>query len=123
MTRQKLEAMSVEELVARFEAIALGQDDAIFNDDNARYNRLFREMDALKQELKSREGDQRRALLPLLEHKNGQVRLKAAIATLAVEANAARQTVQEISDSNVYPEAANARGMISAIDEGRYVPS
>lgn len=123
MTRKNLGAMSVEELVARFEAIALEQDDAIFNDDNAKYNRLFREMESLEQELKRREGDQRRALLPLLEHKNGQVRLKAAIATLAIDATAARQTLQEISDSNIYPEAADARGMMWALEEGRYFPT
>jgi len=123
MKSKDLGAMSIEELVMRFEAIALEQDDAISNDENGKYNRLFREMDTLKQELKRRDGDQRRALLPLLKHRNMQVRLKAAIATLAVDAAAARQSLQQISDSNIYPEAADARGMMTAIDDGTYVPS
>jgi hypothetical protein len=79
-------------------------------------------MEAVEDALKSRNGDQRRALLPLFLHPNAQVRLKAATATLAVAPEAARQTLQIISDRQEYPQAADARGMMRAVDKGTYVP-
>ena len=123
MKRIKLENMTVDQLVERFVAIALDQDRAALHDDNAKYNRLYGQMDAVKQELKSRPADQRRALIPLHAHPNAQVRLKAAIATLALAPEAARRTLQVISDRNEYPQAADARGMMSALDDGTFVPS
>lgn len=123
MTTGQLQGLSVDELVERFVSNALDQDQAILLDDNRKYRRLYFEMKALKEALKGRAGDQRTALLPLLKHRNAQVRLKAAIATLAVEIDTARAALQKISDANEYPQAADARGMMSALDEGRYVPS
>lgn len=123
MTSTSLKDLSAAELVEEFLSVALAQDEALLDDDNAKYNRLFDQMEDVKELLKSRDGDQRRALLPLLKHSNAQVRLKAAIALLAIEPEAARATLQKISDANEYPQAADARGMMGALDEGRYKPS
>jgi Domain of unknown function (DUF2019) len=123
MTRKNASEMTVEELVDRFISIALGQSSAINNDDNSKYNRLFDEMVLLQVELKQREGDRRRLLLPLLQHANAQVRLKAAFATLAVDRVAALAALQKISDQNEYPEAADARGIMESLAEGRYQPT
>ena len=112
MSRNKLESATEEELVEYFVAIAVVQDKAMRQGENAKYNRLYREMDAVEWELKRRTGDQRRALIPLYTHPNAQVRLKAAIATLALAPDAARQALQIISDRQEYPQAADARGMI-----------
>ena len=57
---------SVQGLVARFVSIGLAQYDAAYVVDVKKYNRLYREMQDVRNELKRREGDQRRALLPLL---------------------------------------------------------
>lgn len=121
MSALNLKRLSVEQLVERFTSIALDQDDALEADDDAKFARLYQKMDAIKDELKAR--GERRALLPLLDHKNAQVRLKAAIATLAVAAKAAREALQVMSDRNEYPQAADARGMLNALDEGTYEPS
>jgi hypothetical protein len=115
--------MSVNELVERFTVIALDQDRALLGDEIAKYNRLFDQMEAVEAELKERAGDQRRGLLPLYEHANAQVRLKAAMATLAVDPKAARDVLQRISDNQEYPEAAYARNMMRALDEGTYKPN
>jgi Domain of unknown function (DUF2019) len=123
MKQPKLEDMTMVQLVEHFTDIALAQDNAMRRDDNADFNRLFWRMEAIEEELKRRKGDQRRALLPLFGHPNAQVRLKSAIATLAVAPNEARQTLQIISDRQEYPQAADARGMMSAVDEGTYIPS
>lgn len=123
MKRAKLEDMSPEELVDRFLAIAIEQDHAILYDDNARYNRLFDQMEAVEAELRSRAGDQRALLLPLHEHENLQVRLKSAIATLAILPEASRAVLQWLSDRKRQPQAGDARGMMRALDTGRYVPT
>lgn len=123
MTRQTISELNVERLVERFTAIALAQDEAISYDENSKYNMLFREMQLVKEELKQRDGDQRRLLLPLLMHANAQVRLKSAIATLAVDRIAAIGSLQSISDNNEYPQAADARFMLDALADGSYQPS
>jgi hypothetical protein len=72
-------------------------------DEIAKFNRLFDQTEAVETELKTRDGDQRRMLLRLYNHRNIQVRLKAAKATLAVAPDAARRKIQEIADSREYP--------------------
>ena len=120
MKRGNFQNMTVEQLVEQFTSIALEQDEAILSEDNRKYNRLFDRMTLLKQELKNRVGDQRRALLPLCDHESAQVRLQAAIAIVAVAPEKARQTFQIISDRNEYPEAADARSWMRTLDEGRF---
>lgn len=122
MTRSTLSDLNAEQLVERFASIALAQSAAINRDDNSVYNQLFDEMELVKSQLMQREGDQRLLLLPLLLHSNAQVRLKSAIATLALDRAAALHALQMISDSNEYPQAADARGMLRAVSEGRYSP-
>lgn len=123
MKRIALQEMLVTELVERFTAIGLEQDEALLLDEIGKYNRLYDDMEALEKELKERTGDRRDSLLSLFDHKNAQVRLKAAIATLAIEPEAARKVLQNISDQNEYPQAASARSMMRALDEGRYIPN
>lgn len=123
MTPVKLKNMSVNQLVERFAKIALEQDEAQFMDETRKFNRLFLRSKAMEEELKARPGDQRRALIPLYNHPNAQVRFNAAIATLAIAPDAARRALRMISDRQEYPQAADARGMLSALEEGTYKPS
>jgi hypothetical protein len=118
-----LHDLSVDQLVQRFTNIALGQDEALLTNEIAKFNRLYDSMDAVEAELQGRAGDQRQALVPLLGHPNAQVRLKTAIATLGVAPQAARKALQTISDRDEYPQAANARGMMRALDEGTFTPN
>jgi hypothetical protein len=74
MTRLRFEDLSTEQLVKRFEEITLAQDEALLDGHLATFGRLFQQMRAVLEELKSRDGDQRGALLPLYEHPNAQVR-------------------------------------------------
>ena len=124
MKPMKLEDMTVDRLVEHFTSIALDQNEAMLAGDNTKFTRLFWQMEAVEEELKKqRNGDQRRALVPLFSHPNAQVRLKAALATLAVAPRMARQTLQTISDREEYPQAADARGMMRALDEKTFIPS
>ncbi len=49
MKRLKLADMTVDQLVERFTAITLDQDKAILRNEHAKFNRLFSEMEAVKQ--------------------------------------------------------------------------
>ncbi|MBM3543991.1 MAG: DUF2019 domain-containing protein [Alphaproteobacteria bacterium] len=119
----ELQMMSVAQLVERFEAIALAQDEAILYDEIKKFNRLFGQMENVKEELKSRVGDQRRALMVLYEHPNAQVRLKAAKATLAVAPQEARRLIEVIADSHEFPQAGDAGMTLLALDEGIFKPT
>jgi hypothetical protein len=123
MKQTNLRDMTIEQLVQQFAAIGLHQDHAILSDDNAKFTRLFWQMEAVEDELKARRGDQRRALLRLYEHPNAQVRLKAAEATLAVAPEAARRALETIADSGEHPQAGDAGMTIYSLDQGAFRPS
>ena len=115
--------LSTEELVNRFVEIGVGQDQAIFRDDNSAFNRLFGRMDAVEQELKRRAGDQRRALMPLYGHPNMQVRLMAAKSTLAVAPEQARRMLEAIADLGWQPQAGDAGMCLWNLDRGVFNPT
>jgi predicted restriction endonuclease len=123
MTSVDLRRMTVNQLVERFTEIALAQDEALLMDEIAKFNRLFDQMEAVKAELKGRDGDQRRMLLRLYNHRNIQVRLKAAKATLAVAPEAARRVIQQIADSREYPQAGDAGMTLVNLDRGIFRPT
>jgi hypothetical protein len=117
----KLHAFTIEELVELFATLALEQDKAEFN--VPRLNRLFFQIEDIKAELKSRPGDQRRALMRLYGHPNMQVRLKAAKATLALAPAAARAELETIASSDVFPQAGDAGMTIDGLDDGTFKPT
>lgn len=123
MKRIKLGEMTIEQLVERFTAIALDQDQALLAHEYEKFNRLFDEMEAIENELKARQGDQRRALLSLYGHPNTQVRLKAAEATLAVAPESARRMLQSIVDSREFPQAGDAGMMLRNLDREVFKPT
>jgi len=123
MTKTPLERMSVAQLVERFTVIALDQDKALMSNEHAKFNRLFDEMEEVEQELKTRPGDQRHALLPLYVHPSAQVRLKAVKATLAVAPERARRMLQIIADSREYPQAGEAGMSLDNLDAGIFKPT
>jgi hypothetical protein len=115
--------LTIEELVKKFAEIGVQQDEAISRDDNAAFNRLFDEMDAVEWELKTRAGDQRQALISLYDHCNMQVRLMAAKATLAVAPTAARRMLEAIADSGWPPQAGDAGMSLWNLDRGVFKPT
>lgn len=123
MKNAALKNMSVLQLVDRFTAVTLGQFQAELDGEIARYNRLYDEMVAIARELKARPGDQRTALIPLFGHSNPQVRLMAAEFTLAVAAALARQTLQDLADTKLYPQTAQARQTLRALERGDRKPT
>jgi hypothetical protein len=123
MKKIALSSMSAAQLVERFAAIAREQDQAILANATAKYNRLYDHMAEVVDELKGRPGDQRRELARLYEFPNVQVRLKAAIHTLAVMPIEARNQLEIIAEMHWFPQTADALGMLRSMDQGRYVPN
>ena len=123
MKRASLTEMSVANLVQLFVSIALEQDDALLMDEIGRFNRLFDKMEAVESVLKTREGDQRRALLSVYDHPNMQVRIKAAKATLVVAPETARRALEAIRAANVQPQALEAGMSLWNLDRGVFKPT
>lgn len=123
MKQVDLQHMAVGQLVERFVAVTLAQDEALLLDEHTNFKRLFEEMEAVKAELKSRDGDQRRALLRLYDHPNAQVRLKAVKATLAVAPDLARSALEAIANSKEYPQAGEAGMSLINLDRGIFKPT
>ena len=123
MKNPKLETLTIAQLVERFAEIGVAQDEALLDDDLGRFKRLFAQMQAVSQELKSRAGDQRRALLLLYKHPNAQVRLKAAKHTLVVAPQAAREMLKAIQASQEQPQALEAGMSLWNLDRGVFKPT
>jgi Domain of unknown function (DUF2019) len=123
MKRVQLGSMTIADLVERFAQIGVTQDQALLGGEIAKFNRLFDQMGAVSNELKSREGDQRRALMVLYNYPNIQVRLKAAKHTLAVAPVEARKQLEAIADTHWMPQAGDAGMSLSFLDRGVFKPT
>lgn len=123
MTVSDLEGLSASDLVERFKEIALEQFEALLDSDVKEFNRLFQQMKIVSDELKARPGDQRTALLALYQHYNAQVRLKAAIHTLAVAPGEAVKKLEALSNSGEFPQTADARSILRSFKDGTFKPT
>jgi len=118
----RLIGLSVEQLVEWFAALAIKQHKALQRDEIAHYNRLFGQVSGIVDELKCRDGDQRKALMVLFSHPNPQVRLMAANETLAVAPQEARRMLEVIRATEVAPQGPDAGMSLWALDEGIFKP-
>jgi hypothetical protein len=118
-----LSDMSVDQLVGRIAKLAAEQDIRLLDNNVAAANRLYDQMQAIAMELKSREGDQRKALLVLYDHPNMRVRLVAATKTLAIAPQAARKKLEEIKASGWLPDSGEAGMSLRGLDDGTFKPT
>jgi hypothetical protein len=123
MTQKNDRDRSIGALVDLFTSIAVSQDEALLDNDTRRFKRLYERMGEVEGELKSREGDERRALTALYKHANAQVRLTAAIATLAIAPEEARSVLQSIRKNQEHPQALEAGMTIRGLDSGEFKPT
>lgn len=122
MKKAHLARMTIDQLVDRFAEISVDQDDAIWTGKNATYNRLYDEVELINKELIERGPDAQLALLRLYGHPNIQTRLAAARSTLAVAPEKARQLLQWIAYSKLYPQAADAGMLLDSLNNGTVKP-
>jgi|SRR5579862_5105339 len=122
MAKDDLGAFSVAQLVDEFIALGIKQYKVVWDGDTKTYNPLFFRMQDIRAELKSRPGDERRALKVLYDHPNIQVRLMAARSTLALAPVEARRIIESIAASNDFPYAGDAGMCLTMLDRGAFVP-
>jgi hypothetical protein len=122
MKNKALSGMSEAELVALFMKYAVDQDDALLGNEIGKVNKLYWKITAIKDELKSRPGDGRRALVPLFDHPNPQVQVKAAKATLALVPVAARQVLESLQTCRG-PQQLEAGMTLAFLDDGTFKPT
>ena len=123
MKRLGFARLTTADLMKRFADIGVAQDEALLEDESARFNRLYSEKVAIVEELKSRPDDQRSTLLTLYDHPNMQVRLNAAKATLAVAPGEARRKLEAIANSGWQPQAGDAGMSLWNLDRGVFKPT
>ena len=123
MKQIALSDMTTADLVERFAQIGVAQGKALLRGEHAKFNRLFGQMADISKELKQRDGDQRRALMALYSYQDMQVRMKAAIHTLAVAPVEARHMLQTIAGSNWMPQAGHAGMSLSSLERGIFKPT
>jgi hypothetical protein len=120
--RIPLEQLTVPDLVQRFLSTTLAQYEAELRSETGKYNRLYHHMNEIEDELKNRADDQRRALLPFLDHPNAQVRLMAAGSLLTVVPDRAKKALETVRDSRIVPQSVSAGFMLDGIEDGSFVP-
>ena len=122
MNAANLSNMATGQLLEQFRVLGLEKGKARLYGRLARHNRLFLQLEAVKAELKSRSGDQRRQLAQFYHHPDPQVRLDAALATLAIFPERAQAVLQTIIDRSDYPQVANAMHALMNIRDGTRIP-
>lgn len=123
MKKAALGNATVPDLVDLFVNLCVERGEELDRGDIPRVNRLFDDISAVEQELKSRPGDQRHALIPLYRHANMQVRVTAAKATLAIAPEAARNALEEIKASKWLPQSAEASSSLWTLERGIFKPT
>lgn len=122
MTGANLKAMTVAQLVENFADLGVKQNKALLWSELSEFTRLYWQIGAIREELKGRPGDQRRALLALFNHPDLQVRLNAAKSTLAVAPDRARAMLESIKAGRRRPQSGDAGMCLLNLDRGVFVP-
>lgn len=90
--------------------------------DTRRANVCFDQMKAVDAEMRARGIEARKTLIPLLNDPDRYVRYYAAIYLLGLAPDQARAILEWNTRFEVGILAADARGMLRALDEGTYKP-
>lgn len=120
--KRQLKTIPIDQLVALFRDFAVEQDKAMLRGEQRKANAAYWKLQDVVGELKSRDGDQRAALMRLYDHPNAQVRVKAIKNTLAVAPQKARQALEALAKSKEYPASGEAGMSVRALDEGIFKP-
>ncbi len=122
MNTANFPSLTTGQLLEQFRVLGLEKGKARLDGRIARHNRLYLQLEAVKAELKARSGDQRRALAQFYHHSDPQVRLDAALATLAIFPEQAQEVLQTIIDRSDYPQVANAMHALMNVRDGTRIP-
>lgn len=68
MKAAHLANLTTSQLTEKFVSLAIAKGQAIMGDENAKASRIYWQIDAIENELRSRDGDQRRVLSAFFQH-------------------------------------------------------
>ncbi|MDO9439851.1 MAG: DUF2019 domain-containing protein [Beijerinckiaceae bacterium] len=105
MKKTGLRKLTTPELVARFEKLTLDQEIEMLALESGRYNKLYRQIAAVIDELKHRDGDCRRDLFKLLDHESLHVRFVVTSHCDDLDPARSRPVLREIADCGMQPYA------------------
>jgi hypothetical protein len=118
--------MSLDELIERFEAISLVQDEIEFEPDIQEEVKkemaCSRALEAVSAELMARGVEARRTMLRFYDHYNETVRLNAAIASFGVAPEAARRVMEDLRSSVAAGVFFVTTTLLDDIDSGQWIP-
>jgi len=127
MSKDPQNNLTNEQLVARYTALSIQQYETVGEEDvDARsqaYTRLYWETHAISDVLRSRGVEARRALIPLLQHSNPQVRLNAAHQLLAIAHDMAYAAFERLGREGPGIYRLDARMTMSSLADGSYKPT
>ena len=125
-----LSELSIDQLANVFTELSRQQGDAMQVEDTTRYNRLFRDLDAVRKELRRRGDDARKVLIPLLNpqdsaspYQSAQVRLNAAVELKAIAPELAKAALQSLAAHGPRKYRGIAGMSLSFDDEGISKPT
>jgi hypothetical protein len=107
---------TTDRLVARFRDNCLVQDETYISGNTKKYNKLFLVNVGIVKELAGRSGDERRALLPLLNDKNPHVRLQAAKFAYPVAPSECRACLEAIRAAKLPDQSLDAGMTLRGLD-------
>jgi|SRR5580704_15706880 hypothetical protein len=123
MRQTKIAQSTDSELVAEFAAFAKERGAAVLDLDAGRANILFDRMRGIDRELRTRGGDARLALAPLLDDSDRFVRFYAAVYLLSLLPDKSRAVMEWNAKYGGGSIAADARRFLRGLDEGTYKPT
>jgi hypothetical protein len=123
MSGIELKTLNNEQLVDWFRNRALYKVIALLDSDIPNVTKLYWEMEAIEDELRSRGMTARKALIRLMDDENIRVRYEAARRLLAVAPEKALQTIKHITATHKMPEAGEAGMTLSNLEKGIFKPS
>jgi hypothetical protein len=120
--KMNLRDQTIDQLVNRFAEIGVAQDQALLYDEHKKFNGLFDQMNDVDKELRRRGLRARMALLRLFNHPNIQVRLEAAKWSLGIAPEVSRHVIEEINESQSFPQAMDAGMTLRNLEAGIFKP-
>jgi len=121
MTKKSFEHMMIQELIAAYEQIVLEQDQSFRFEKNTKFNKEFKIRVAIVEQLRSRPGDQREALAPLLDRREPWMRICVAEDTYSLDPERSRKYMQTVADYRFDPYKGRAASSLGLWDMG-YTP-
>ena len=122
MTRE-FAVLSVEQLVGIYEGVSVEEFDALELGDMPSVRKLFSKLESVDQEIRARGIEARRKMLPLLNHRNPQVRINAAKALLAIAPEEARSALELLASRGPSIQRLDAKMCIRHLEEGVFKPT